>query len=87
MHFNVSQNYPNPFNPTTTFQFQIPATGLVTIKVYDVLGREVMTLLDEVKPAGIYQVNWDASALTTGVYFYKVHTATFNAVKKAILLK
>ena len=46
-----------------------------------------MTLLDEVKPAGVYQINWDASALTTGVYFYKVHTGTFNAVKKAILLK
>jgi phosphatidylserine/phosphatidylglycerophosphate/cardiolipin synthase-like enzyme/predicted extracellular nuclease len=87
VHFNVSQNYPNPFNPTTTFQFQIPLTGLVTIKVYDILGREVMTLLDEVKPAGIYQINWNASALTTGVYFYKMQAGTFNAVKKAILLK
>ena len=87
VRFNVSQNYPNPFNPATNFQFQIQTAVHVTIKVYDVLGREVVTLLDEVKPAGIYQITWNASALTTGVYFYKVQAGIFNAVKKAILLK
>jgi phosphatidylserine/phosphatidylglycerophosphate/cardiolipin synthase-like enzyme/predicted extracellular nuclease len=86
-HFSVSQNYPNPFNPTTTFQFQIPCSGLVCIKVFDILGREVAVLLNEVKSVGVYQLTWNASTLPSGIYFYRVQVGTNTAVKKAILLK
>jgi phosphatidylserine/phosphatidylglycerophosphate/cardiolipin synthase-like enzyme len=85
--FTLSQNYPNPFNPTTTFQFQIPISGLVSIKVFDILGREVVVLLNEVKSVGTYQITWNASTLPSGVYFYRVQAGTNTAVKKAMLLK
>jgi len=85
--FTMSQNYPNPFNPTTTFQFQMPLSGLVTVKVFDILGREVAILLNEVKSAGVYQITWNASILPSGVYFYQLHAGSFLEVKKAVLLK
>lgn len=87
VQFTLSQNYPNPFNPTTTFQFQIPFSGLVSIKVFDILGREIVVLMNGVKSAGIYQVTWNASTLPSGIYFYRVQAGTNIAVKKAILLK
>jgi len=71
----------------TTFQFQIPFSGLVSIRVFDILGREVVVLMNEVKSAGIYQVTWNASTLPSGVYFYRAQAGTNIAVKKAILLK
>ena len=86
-HYTLTQNFPNPFNPTTNFQFQIPFTSIVTIQVYDILGREVASLLNELKPAGTYQVLWNASNLPSGVYFYQLRAGGFHEVKKALLLK
>jgi hypothetical protein len=87
--FSVDQNYPNPFNPSTTIKYTMPKTGFVSIVIYDILGREVKTLVNENKPMGVYYVNFDASALASGVYFYKVDLAhgSFNAVKKMLLVK
>jgi phosphatidylserine/phosphatidylglycerophosphate/cardiolipin synthase-like enzyme len=85
--FQLFQNYPNPFNPATVFSFQLPKNEKVKLVVYDVLGREIVTLLDAVKAAGTYQVTWNASGLTSGVYFYMLQAGTSSAVKKALLLK
>ena len=85
--FLLYQNYPNPFNPTTTIKYQIPKTSLVSIKVYDILGREVVTLVNEEKPAGNYDVEFDGSELSSGIYFYKLQTESYSSVKKMILLK
>ncbi len=92
--FLLEQNYPNPFNPKTVITFQTPSEGQITLKIYDVLGNEVATLLDEQKPAGIYNVELDASQLTSGIYFYriaihsdKLTAKDFSSTKKMILLK
>ena len=98
--FILSQNYPNPFNPTTTIKYSIPnletrhASSLhVTLKVYDILGREVATLVNEEKPPGNYKVTFDAShtehgqSLASGVYLYRLQAGSFNETKKLILLK
>ncbi|RPI60544.1 MAG: T9SS C-terminal target domain-containing protein, partial [Ignavibacteriales bacterium] len=85
--FVLNQNYPNPFNPTTKIQYAISSTQFVTLKVYDVLGREVATLVNEEKPAGGYEVQFNASSLSSGVYIY---TLKFNGVsysKSMILLR
>ena len=70
--YSLAQNYPNPFNPSTTVRFEIPDAARVTLKVYNVLGQEVMTVLDEEKAAGSYDVRIDASALSSGAYFYRL---------------
>ena len=88
--FSLSQNYPNPFNPTTNIGFRIAKFGLVTLKVFDVLGREVATLVNEEKPAGSYMVEFDASGivnLASGIYFYKLQAGSFSDTKKFILIK
>ncbi len=85
--YTLSQNYPNPFNPTTKINFALPKSGLVSMKVYDILGKEVATLVNEVKNAGNYTVDFNASSLTSGVYFYKVSVNGFSEVKKMLLLK
>jgi hypothetical protein len=85
--YKLYQNYPNPFNPTTTIQFDIPKAPLVMLKVYNVLGQEVATLVNEKREAGRYEVEFDGSRLTSGVYFYKLVADDFVAVKKFILLK
>ncbi len=85
--YTLMQNYPNPFNPSTKIQFGIPEAGLVTLKVYDLLGQEVATLLNEQKNAGTYEVNFDASNLNTGVYFYKINSGNYSVSKKMLLLK
>lgn len=89
IQFALEQNYPNPFNPTTKIRFVIPsgARNLVTLKVYDVLGNEVVTLVNENKPAGNYEINFNASRLPSGVYFYKLQAGSFSETKKMILLK
>ena len=90
--FSLSQNYPNPFNPSTKIKFEIPAQArndnmLVTLKIYDVLGNEVATLVNGEKPAGTYEVDFNASQLTSGVYFYKLQAGAFVQTKKMILLR
>jgi len=85
--FNLSQNYPNPFNPATTITYQIPEREFVTIKVYDILGREVATLVNEEKPAGSYEIQFNASGLTSGIYFYQLKAGSYSETKKMILLK
>jgi hypothetical protein len=85
--YSLAQNYPNPFNPSTTFKFGIPKTGLVKLVVYDIIGREVQTLVNEVKNAGSYSVTFDASKLSSGVYFYKLISNDFVDTKKMVLIK
>ena len=85
--FILSQNYPNPFNPSTVIRFQLSVVGKVTLKVYDILGKEVATLVNGVKNAGNYSVEFNASNLTSGVYFYKLESNGFSEVKKMMLIK
>jgi hypothetical protein len=85
--FSLEQNYPNPFNPTTTIKYQIPEDGLVTLKVFDVLGVEVRSLVNEQKTAGKYEMNINASDLASGIYFYTLTAGNFISSKKMILLK
>ncbi|MFA5405401.1 MAG: T9SS type A sorting domain-containing protein, partial [Ignavibacteria bacterium] len=85
--YALNQNYPNPFNPTTSIQFSIPKNGLVKLVVYDMLGKEITTLVNEVKTAGIYIVDFNATNLSSGIYFYKITSGEFSSVKKMILVK
>jgi hypothetical protein len=85
--YSLSQNYPNPFNPVTKINFAIPKSGLVTIKVYDITGKEVSTLVNEVKNAGSYSVDFTANNISSGVYFYKISAGDFSSVKKMMLIK
>jgi PKD repeat protein len=85
--YELSQNYPNPFNPVTTIKYQIPDDGLVKLIVFDVLGREVKTLVNTVQTAGVYEVRFDASDVASGVYFYKLLAGKFEDLKKMIILK
>jgi len=85
--FSLQQNYPNPFNPSTTIKYSIPKQSYVTLKVYDILGREVAALVNEKKPAGVYEINWNASKLSSGVYFYQLKAGEFIQTKKMILIK
>ncbi|MCB0743931.1 MAG: T9SS type A sorting domain-containing protein, partial [Ignavibacteriae bacterium] len=93
LKFDMSQNYPNPFNPTTTINFSIPEINNVghsnntILKVYDILGKEVATLVNEIKAPGNYQVQFDATSLTSGIYFYRLKSGEFLETKKMILLK
>ena len=85
--FILSQNYPNPFNPTTVINYQLPVICLVTLKIYDLLGREVRTLVANRQKAGNYSVTFDAKNLPSGVYFYFLHADTFTQTKKLMILK
>ncbi|MBI5472973.1 MAG: T9SS type A sorting domain-containing protein [Ignavibacteriae bacterium] len=92
--FFLSQNYPNPFNPSTRIRFSVASRNgrrgeseKVSLKVYDVLGREVATLVSEVKEPGRYSVQWDASGFASGVYFCRLHVGTFSQTKKMILMQ
>ncbi len=85
--YSLQQNYPNPFNPTTVINYQIPKDGLVTLKVYDVLGREVATLINEHQQAGRYNINFDASNLPSGVYIYQIRAGDYNQSRKMLLIK
>ena len=86
-NYSLAQNYPNPFNPTTTINYQLQFSGRVTLKVFNILGREVAALVNEDKPAGNYSVNFDAGRLSSGIYFYRLQSGNFIATKKMILLK
>jgi hypothetical protein len=92
--YSLEQNYPNPFNPSTTIQYEIPEQSFVTIKVYDILGNEIATLINEEKPAGSYEVEFDShsglsgiSELPSGIYFYKLQTGNYIQTKKMVYLK
>jgi len=85
--FQLYQNYPNPFNPNTTIKYQIPELSLVTVRVYNVLGNKIATLLNEEKPAGNYEVEFYANGLPSGIYFYKLIAGSFVETKKMLLLK
>lgn len=85
--YKLGQNYPNPFNPNTTINFTIPNSGLVTLKVYDVLGKEVATLVNGELLPGKYEYNFNAAGLSSGIYFYVLHAGDFIATKKMTLLK
>jgi len=85
--YSLEQNYPNPFNPTTQIKYSIKESGLVQLKIYDVLGNEIATLVNENKEAGIYSVNFDASKLTSGVYIYQLTAPGFTQARKMILAK
>ena len=83
----LNQNYPNPFNPSTSIQYAISSKQLVTLKVYDILGSEVATLVNEGKSVGAYEIKFDASKLSSGVYFYQLKAGNFVDTKKMILIK
>jgi hypothetical protein len=86
-NFSLSQNYPNPFNPTTTIHYSVPKTSFVTIKVYDMLGKEIATLVNQEKSAGNYTVQFNGSNLSSGIYFYRMRSGNFVETKKLLLLK
>jgi hypothetical protein len=85
--FVLEQNYPNPFNPSTTISFALPMKSLVTLKVFDVIGREVATIVSEDLAAGNYTRQWSANELSSGVYFYQLSAGSFTETKKLFLLK
>jgi len=85
--YSLSNNYPNPFNPATIIKYQIPELSFITLKVYDVLGNEIATLINEEKPVGSYEVTFDASNLPSGVYFYRLKAGSFVATNKMLFLK
>jgi len=83
----LEQNYPNPFNPATTISYSIPKRGKVSLKVYDLIGREVAELVNEEKSPGTHNVKWETGNFAGGVYFYRLSTDGITVTKKAILLK
>jgi hypothetical protein len=86
-NFSLSQNYPNPFNPTTKINFSMPKSGFVTLKIYDVLGKELMTLVNEQKQAGSYAVDFNGANLSSGVYFFRMESGEFKDIKRMMLIK
>ena len=86
-NYYLKQNYPNPFNPITIIKYSIPQTQKVTLKVYDILGNEIKTLVNETKEPGNYKVKLNGNNLSSGVYFYRIHAGDFVQTKKLVLLK
>lgn len=85
--FSLSQNYPNPFNPSTTIRYQIPKQEVITLKIFDVTGKVIETLVNEKQSPGTYEVNWNASKYSSGVYFYRVEAENFTDTKRMLLIK
>jgi hypothetical protein len=85
--FILNQNYPNPFNPSTTISFSLPSHSFVSLKVFDLLGKEVATIVSEELPAGNYKRIWNAENLASGIYFYRLQAGNFTETKKLILMK
>lgn len=81
------QNYPNPFNPSTTIKYSLPEDGKVHIKIYDITGREIRTIVNEVKTSGNYLVEFKTSGLSSGIYFYRIHAGDFIQTPKMVLVK
>ncbi len=86
-NFKLEQNYPNPFNPTTSISYSIPKTAFVTLKVYNLIGQEVASLVNEIKDPGNYKSTFDASKLSSGIYFYRLEAGNFVSIKKMALMK
>jgi hypothetical protein len=91
MTFSLQQNYPNPFNPRTKIKYSVPYSDIVQIKIYDILGREIKTLLAEFKPTGTYEIEFDATSvvggLPSGIYFYSLQAGSYISTKKMVLMK
>ena len=85
--FALNQNFPNPFNPSTVIQYALPIASRVSLKIYDLLGQEVITMVDEIQDAGYKLATWDASSVSTGVYFYRLTAGNFTEVKKMMFVK
>ena len=85
--WKLDQNYPNPFNPSTTIKYQVPKAGYVSLKIYDILGREVLTLVNENKIAGYYETRFNAVRFPSGVYIYELRSDEFSSVRKMMLVK
>jgi hypothetical protein len=85
--FSLAQNYPNPFNPKTVIEFRVPSFGSVSLKVFDVLGREVATLVDDNLAPGEHEVRWDASGVASGVYLYQLRMGSYSETRKLVLLR
>jgi photosystem II stability/assembly factor-like uncharacterized protein len=85
--FHLTQNYPNPFNPTTTIKYSIPSDGYITLKIFNALGEEISTIVDGYKETGVYEVNFEAGDLSSGIYLYRLTSNNFNEIKKMILIK
>jgi len=85
--YRLGQNYPNPFNPTTTIEYQIPEAKFVTLKIYDIQGHLVKTLVSQNLDAGYYKAYWNASGFASGVYFYRLTSEAFTETKRLLLLK
>jgi len=85
--YTLEQNYPNPFNPSTVISYRIPNSEFVTLKIYNLLGKEITTLVNKAQPSGAYKINFNASNLTSGIYFYKITAGSFSEVHKMMLLK
>lgn len=85
--YYLSQNYPNPFNPTTFINYELPINGFVSLKVFDILGKEVVTLVNEQKPAGTFQVEFTSENLSSGIYFYTLNSGAYSKTRKMIVLK
>jgi hypothetical protein len=86
-NFELSQNYPNPFNPSTTISFSLPNTSKVTLKVFDILGNEITTLVDDQVDAGNHSIEFNAAGLSSGIYFYRIQAGNFTETRKMNLLK
>ena len=84
---SLSQNYPNPFNPSTTIKYALPSATMARLSVYDMLGREVSVLVNEGREAGVHEVRFDASGLSSGVYFYRLQAGDFTQTKRLLLLR
>jgi len=85
--YDLAQNFPNPFNPSTIIRYSLPEQAFVALKVYDISGREVKTLVDEMKSAGTYEVSFNSSGLSSGMYFYRINAGSFSKVMKMVLVK
>ncbi|MBS1492213.1 MAG: T9SS type A sorting domain-containing protein, partial [Bacteroidetes bacterium] len=85
--YELAQNYPNPFNPTTKINFSLPKQGFVSLKIFDVTGREVAKLVNEVRPSGVFSVDFNGADFASGVYFYRIEAQDFIDTKRMVLVK
>jgi len=85
--FSLSQNYPNPFNPVTTIRYGLPKKEYVNLTIYNALGQKVLTLVNDTKPAGFHQIQWNASGVGSGIYFYIIQAGDFKEIKKCLIIK